>query len=440
MRKVLLGLLAVVLLAAGIVVFSCNGDHHGRRYIVLGTFTKRPAGISTLVTVEVRDAYTGLPIDGATVWRSSGVTVADSTTTNAAGIATLTIGAGDYTISAGKAGYSIQTFHNVDSMVVRFALEPIPTSTGDYVQITAAVTNCVDASQCYVEVITNQYGLAGRQTSGTPTSGTFTGNFYVRKGLPFYVAAYQTGGVTNEYVTRLHVYQVLPLSTDTALPFILQPITPATSTGTISGATSYTNYNIQTLQYIDGWNLLITAMAGGSLTGGAAGYSATYPLNTNMAAVATFNGGGQSLAWTAYAPGPTFPDADLSGDLNSPFNMTWPVNGTDDLTPTVSWTGGPLNPTRGFYSLSMEDSQDLGGGRPTYRAWTAFLPYNVNTFEFPEVPAALASWGFVDAQSHNLDLTALILPGFDFDNGDFTSWLYFPRSAQRVEIDSSYTP
>jgi hypothetical protein len=431
--------LVVVLLAVGIFVFSCGDGHHGRRYIILGTFTKRPGGVSTLVTVEVRDAYTGLPIDGATVWRSSGVTVADSTTTNAAGIATLTISAGDYTISAGKAGYSIQTFHNVDSMVIRFALEPIPTATGDYVQITAAVANCVDASTCYVGAITNQYGFAGQGTDGSPTSGTFTGSFYVRKGLPFYVAAYQIGGA-DAYVSRLHVYQVLPLTTDVVLPFTLQPLALATSTGTISGATNYNNYEVATAQYIDGWNMLLLAGRTGTLTGGGANYTATYPVNTNMAIVGTYDPSGLAMAWTAYAPGPTFPDADLSGDLNSPFNMTWPVNGTNDLTPTVSWTGGPLNPTRGFYSLSMKDSEDLGSSRPTYRAWTAFLPYNVTSFEFPEVPAVLASWGFVDAQSHNLDLTAQIQSGFDFDNGDFTSWLHYPRSVQRVEIDFSYTP
>ena len=146
---------------------------------------------------------------------------------------------------------------------------------------------------------------------------------------------------------------------------------------------------------------------------------------------------GSAKTWGQFWAHPTFPATNISF-FNKLFNVTWPVNGTNDLTPTVTWTGGPLDPERGFHALEMLYSS--GSTTPAFRSWTAFLPYNIKSFTFPEVPSSLAGWGFVAGTSHNLYLSATFISNFDFDNGDFASWLYHLKQGSLARISKTYIP
>ena len=101
MRKVILASLALALIMAVIFVISCKDGHHHHRFVILGTFTERPGGATTIVTVEVRDAYTGQPIALADAWLNDDT--ANKEQTSSLGVATFqNVPSGKFTVSAGK--------------------------------------------------------------------------------------------------------------------------------------------------------------------------------------------------------------------------------------------------------------------------------------------------------------------------------------------------
>jgi hypothetical protein len=452
MRKVLLATMGVLLIAAVVFVLSCKDGHHGRRFVILGTFTERPAAATTAVTVEVRDAYTGQPIALADVWINNDT--ANKEQTNSFGVATFSnVPPGPFTLSAGKASYSIQTFHNVNSLLIRFALEPLPTSDSDYIKVSGTVRDCDSTTDLYIHPLTNQYGFAGQNGNvpGTSVDATTAYSLYVRKDLPFYMSAYHiVGGGSMSVVYKAHTISLPPSSTDVSpVDFVLSSITLTDHQGSFSNASNYPEYVALHGNCIDQFNMFVLAMQQGTLPpSGSATYVMSHPVwQGNFWSGLAVDGAAAGISQD-YRGGTDFPAADMA-DLNTPLNFD-PLSGSG-TRPIATWSGGPFPANNGFYALEMQYEDTTSAGRPRFRVWTVFLPYDASGttgFQFPEVPGTLSNSGFAVGSQHLLTLTARIVPGFHFHSGDFTSlfqeFLIFnavslPR--QRFALDDqNYTP
>jgi hypothetical protein len=446
MRRFLAGLLAVALVAVGIFTFSCGDGDHGGLAILLGTYGQRSA--NEPVAVLVRDAYTGQAIGGAIVWLNNDT--ANAQATDSTGWTTFAnVPAGTFTITAGATGtattpaYALQTFGNVNSKTIYFALEPLPDNTGDYVQVSGRVTGADTGLAIDVYGVADIYGIESQSAFQGSGSTTFDYTFYVLRGYPFIVAATQWAGTPNPRITRLNYAAVSGLTGNLAnvnLP--LQLLSEVTSTGTITNATNFADYAVGTALVLGHVNFLTLAVNGGSLSTGSATYTLTYPSIANAVFATTGTGDRYAGQLGRFSPSAAGPHVDMT-QLDRALNVSWPSNGGGDLTPAVSWSNSPfgISGNTGFYTVHMEHEDTGAAGRPLYRAWTIFLPETASSVTFPEVPGALAGQGFVAGQGHEMYVMGQLQYKFDFNNGIFHDYLFVPAGgAEFGEEDHTYTP
>jgi hypothetical protein len=437
-RRPLFALFILVFSAVGIAFVSCSRErsHRHPAVVILETSGKRSGAGE--VTVEVRDAYRRTPIEGAYVWIGDGAS--NVRRTDARGMTTFAdVPSGPFRITAGATGtatvppYSLQTFDRVDAHRIRFALKPVPASSDHYVRVSGTIANCTGGETVTIRALSYRLGYHDQYQEVHVPAGATTFNYtiHVMKGYPFHLVAYETKSTPNGwYISKLDIKPVAPVYSDSfLLDFHLQPLAVTTGGGSISQCSNYHTFGANFVTFCDALNPLFLANAAGALTApGPITYDATYPLMTDTFVMIAHGPGTAAAAWEAFLPSSVLPPIDVSAlRLNTLFAST-SLSGTG-VRPTVSWLGGPLaTEGDGFYYLDMEYRTVFGRWPDTrsIRSWTVFLSDDATGFTFPEVPAALAGQGFVTGDEHRITLNARLLPGFDFDQGDFTPWIYFP--------------